>query len=129
MKFRVLKIIDLTYRRFQMPKRGARSGGKYGGDHTTVIPAAGAICDIANACPHVTRISPGFLKTGLKTNTGPRRVKLTRQNGGILLSVRDSISHQEIRVYTGDVQEAMLAIARGARNAGFRIAFGNADPT
>ena len=101
----------------------SRSGGKYSGNHTTLIPAACTVCDIASACPEVTRISPGFIKAGLKSVNGNRRVKITRNGASILLSVRDNASHQEVHVYATDMHAAIHAIARGARNANISIAF------
>ncbi len=104
--------------------KDSRSGGKYSGNHTTLIPAAAIVCDIAHACPSVTKISPGFIKAGLHSAHGNRRVKITDSEGSILLSVRDNTSHQEVRVYTSDMQAAKLAIARGAINANLGIGFG-----
>ena len=107
-----------------MSTKDSRSGGKYSGNHTTLTPAAALVCDIAHDCPYVTRISPGFLKAGLKSVNGNRRVKLTEDGGQLLLSVRDNASHQEIHVYVSDMHAAKLAIARGARNANLAISFG-----
>jgi hypothetical protein len=82
-----------------MAKKSARAGGKFGGDHTTVIPAAGIIADIAGSCRVVTKISVGFIKAGLPNAKGKRRVKIAVEEGGILLTVRDNTSQQELRVY------------------------------
>lgn len=106
-----------------MSNKDSRSGGKYGGNHTTLIPAAAIVCDIAHDCPAVTRISPGYIKAGLHSVHGQKRVKLIRDDGAILLSIRDNASHQEVRVYTTDMQATMLAIARGARNENIHISF------
>jgi hypothetical protein len=103
--------------------KDSRSGGKYSGNHTTLTPAAALVCDIAHACEHVTRISPGFLKAGLKSVNGNRRVKITRDGAQILLSVRDNASQQEVHVYATDIPAAILAIARGVRNANLAISF------
>lgn len=108
--------------------KDSRKGGKFTGNHTTLIPAAAIICDIADACTSVTKITPGFMKAGLKSVGGQRRVKITSKgNGAILLSIRDNASHQEVHVYASDIQAAKLAIARGARNEGLRIAFGESN--
>jgi hypothetical protein len=103
--------------------KDSRDGGKFSGRHTTLIPAAAIVADIANACDVVYRITPGFINTGLRSVGGKRRVKITKDENHILLSVRDNASQQEVHVYATDVQEAMLAIARGARNANLAIAF------
>jgi len=111
-----------------MSTKGSRSGGKYGGNHTTVIPAAELLCDIADSCLKVTKISPGYIKMGLRSVGGQRRVKISDSDEAILLSVRDNTSHQEVRVWADDHQEAKLAIARGARANGLHISFGNYGP-
>ncbi len=103
--------------------KDSRSGGKFTGNHTTFVPAAVLIADIANKCDAVYRISPGFIKAGLKSANGHRRVKIVKDGGQILLAVRDNASLQEIHVYANDVQAAMHYIARGARDAGLAIAF------
>ncbi|MCR4275637.1 MAG: DUF2103 domain-containing protein [Candidatus Wolfebacteria bacterium] len=108
-----------------MSTKNTRSGGKYGGGHTTMIPAAIIVADIVERQPEVSRISPGILKAGLKSANGQRRVKISDWEGGILLSVRDNTTHQEVRVYTSNSHVTKLAIARGARNAGLHISFGN----
>mgnify|MGYP000010221225 CR=1 FL=1 len=104
--------------------KNSRSGGKFNGNHTTLIPVATTVCDIAATIPEVTRISPGFIKAGLKSVNGHRRVKITDENDKcILLSIRDNKSHQEVTVYVTDIQVARTAIARGIRNAGIAICF------
>ncbi len=107
--------------------KDSRSGGKFTNNHTTLVPAAAIVCDIANKCPSVTKITPGFIKAGIKSANGQRRVKITEKNGAILLSVRDNASHQEVYVYADDAQTAKLTIARGARNHKLNIAFGDKD--
>ncbi len=96
-------------------------GGKYGGGHTTVIPAAGIIADIAHDSAYVTKISVGFIKSGLPNTKGLKRIKITQSEGSLLIAVRDNISHQELRVYATDVLEAKRVIAQGAHKAGFSI--------
>ena len=106
-----------------MSDKYSRSGGKFSGNHTTLIPAAAIVADIAHHCPWVTNISPGFIKAGLKSVSGHRRVKISDDGSSILLSVRDNTSHQEIHVHSRDMQKTKLAIAQGARDAGLNIAF------
>lgn len=102
----------------------SRSGGKFTGNHTTLIPAATIVCDVADACPSVTKITPGFIKGGLRPVNGQRRVKIIERGSALLLSIRDNASHQEVYVYSNDVQATKLAIARGSRDVGLGIAFG-----
>lgn len=110
-----------------MSNKDSRQGGKYTGNHTTLTPVAALLCDIAHNSPHVTRISPGFLKVGLKPANGGRRVKIIDKDGGILLSVRGGTSHQEVHVYVNNLHEARLAIARGARDNNIAISFGRGE--
>ena len=104
-----------------MSKKNTRAGGKYGGSHTTVIPGAGILADIAHNCPYVTKISVGFIKGGLSPTRGIRRVKIATAEGSLLISVRDTIAHQELRVYTSDVALAKQAISTQAKLAGFNV--------
>ncbi|OGG86025.1 hypothetical protein A2392_00980 [Candidatus Kaiserbacteria bacterium RIFOXYB1_FULL_46_14] len=105
----------------------SRSGGKFSGNHTTLSPTASVVADIASQCSSVTKISPGFLKSGLKSANGNRRLKIRDNGVCIVLQVRDNISHQEIYVYVSDMQAAKLAIAKGARNAGLAISFNDKE--
>ena len=107
-----------------MGNKDSRAGGKFSGNHTTLIPAAVIVADIANKCPFVTEISPGFIKSGLKSANGHRRVKISDVGGNVLLGIRDNTSFQEVHVYSRNMQATKLAIAIGARNAGLSIAFG-----
>lgn len=107
-----------------MSNKYSRSGGKFSGNHTTLSPAACLVADIAHMCSAVTKISPGFLKAGLKSVNGQKRVKITDDGSQLLLAVRDNTSHQEVHVYTNDMQTAKLAVAQGARTAGLHISFG-----
>ncbi len=109
-----------------MATKNTRSGGKFSNNHTTLIPAAVIIADIASDCPFTYNISPGVIKAGLGSVNGQRRVKIINLgNKSILLAVRDNASQQEIQVYTHNSHETILAIARGARNAGLHISFEN----
>ena len=95
----------------------SRAGGKYTGNHTSLIPLAATLCDIAHKSLTVTKISPGFIKAGLRSVSGQRRVKITQDSSGILLAVRDNASHQEVRIYATDVAEAIQAISNGAKTS------------
>jgi len=108
-----------------MATKTTRSGGKFGGSHTTLTDAAIIVADIVVRLPNVEKISPGYISSGLKPTSGGRRVKIENRGSNILLSIRGTITLQEVSVFTGDVQETMLAIAKGARDKGFHISFGN----
>jgi len=108
-----------------MPKKNSRSGGKFCGSHTTIIDAAEGLIDTANSQPEVYKISLGFIKAGLHSMNGNRRVKIIDVDGGVLVSVRGNTTHQEATIYTHNNQSTKLAIARAARNVGISISFGN----
>ncbi len=102
-------------------KKGSRSGGKYTGSHTTVVPGAAVIADIADQCAYVTKIALGYIKGGLPPAKGLRRIKILVDTGSLLLTVRDNISQQELRIYTDDVESALRVIKEGAIEKGFSI--------
>lgn len=108
-----------------MPKNHL-AGGKYTGSHSTVIPMARIICEIANASADVSKISLGFIKTGLRSN-GVQSLKIIDDGASILLIVKGNTSAQELRVYAnkGKTQDVKQAIAQGASNKGLRVTFRN----
>lgn len=108
-----------------MSKREKRSGGKFGGSHTTFIPVAAIAADIAVACYHVTNVSSGIIDLPRKKSGNRRHVKIIDVESRILLAVTDGAAHQDVRVYASDVQEAKLFIARGVRDKDISISFGN----
>jgi hypothetical protein len=106
-----------------MSTQNHRAGGKYCGSHTTIISAATLMTDFASTLDAVTKIHLGFIKAGLPSVSGDRRVKFTDDNGSILLKVRDNTSHQEVRIYTSNIQETRTSLAREARNQHLNISF------
>lgn len=104
-----------------MANKHSRAGGKFTGSHTTLSPAASVIADIAAQCAAVTRISPGFLKAGLPSIQGKRRVKITNDGSRLLLTVRDNTSSQEVHVYMTDAKRVIEIINRDASEAGFTV--------
>ena len=110
-----------------MSKVGHRQGGKFGGSHTTLIPLAELLADIAAGEDEVTNVVPGFIKAGLRSVSGQRRVKITDVIGGVLLSIRDNTSHQEVRVYTTDIHKTKLALSKATRNNDVHLCFGKTE--
>ena len=104
-------------------KKDHRSGGKFGSSHTTVVPAAGLLCDIAEREKEVTKISLGFIKSGLRSLEGKKRAKVTVRQGNLLLSVRDNSSNQEITIYTTDTHKTKRALYRGGLDEGIEVSF------
>jgi hypothetical protein len=104
-------------------KKDHRSGGKYSGSHTTVIPAAAFLADVADLQPEVTKIALGYIKAGLPSIEGKRRAKITERQGNLLVMIRDNTSHQEITVYTNDPPKSKRAIYRGGLKHGIEVSF------
>jgi hypothetical protein len=97
--------------------------GKLRGPHSTVIEAAWRFLPQVLRDPSITGISPGFITAG-KRSSGRSSIKISDEDGWLLLSVRGGTAHQELRIFTSDAQTAKLAIARAASNASFHISFG-----
>ena len=100
-----------------------RDGGKFKGKHTTLIDLAAKVVDIADELPKVTGISAGYIQSGNAVSGGTRKVKIGEGKGSILLTVRQSRSVQEIRVFSPDVEKTRLALARALRDQGIPISF------
>lgn len=101
-----------------MATKTSRAGGKYTGNHTTLIPAAVRLCTYAEKCDAIIRITPGFIKAGLPSVSGNRRVKIEQAGPtAVKLSVRDNTSHQEVYCYTRSSEDTLLAIAALAAGA------------
>ncbi|MBX9906549.1 DUF2103 domain-containing protein [Patescibacteria group bacterium] len=92
----------------------SRSGGKYTRAHSTLIPFATEICDALNIQPEVTKISLGFITSGLRSSNNNRRLKIKGDIGSLLLSVRDNKATQEIRIYTSDLEKTKRDIVKYA---------------
>jgi hypothetical protein len=89
--------------------KASRAGGKFTGNHTTIIESASKFMDALAKCEHVTKITPGKIKSGLSAlRTGGTRIKLRKELRAIHITVRGNISLQEFYVYATD---ANLAIA------------------
>ncbi len=101
--------------------KGARAGGKVTGTHTTVVPAAGQVVDILQKNSEVKKIVLGYIKAGLPTTKGLRRVKISQDGACLMLAVRDNTSHQEIIVYANDLVVAKKEIAAQIAKLGFKV--------
>ncbi len=107
-----------------MATKNHRSGGKFSGSHTTAIDAVITLVDKAANQPEVTKISLGLIKPGLSPAGGQRRVKISEEEGAILLQVRDNTSQQVVRVYSDNFQETKMTLARHVRENGLHLSFG-----
>lgn len=86
------------------------------------MSGAAVIADIADQCAYVTKIALGFIKGGLPPAKGLKRLKMRIDNGSLLLTVRDNISQQELRVYTNECDKVQKMIIDGAKKKGFLVA-------
>ena len=82
-----------------MANKNHIQGKKKGGNHTTIIDAAIEVVKYVQSLEQVSRVSPGFIKSGLKGGV-QHRIKIAEEKGSLLLKVRGGLSFQEIRVYT-----------------------------
>ncbi|PIX90267.1 MAG: hypothetical protein COZ29_00910 [Candidatus Moranbacteria bacterium CG_4_10_14_3_um_filter_45_9] len=111
-----------------MSNKGHRSGGKFGGSHTTMIPLAGVFVDSIVKRPCVTKISAGYIKAGLSPANGNRQVKVYDTQGGIWLRVRDNTTRQDVLVCTTDIPETKRVLHQVASKRRVRFRLGeNAD--
>ena len=104
-------------------KKDHRAGGKFGGSHTTLIPAAGILADVAHQQGEVRKISLGLITASLSSVNGKRRAKVQKRLGNLLVSVRDNTTRQEIVIYTDDPQKTMRSLYRGGRDEGIEVSF------
>lgn len=100
-----------------------RDGGKIRGTHTTFTELAAKVTDIITKLADVRGVSPGLIRNGKGFTGGANRVKIGEYSGGILLTVRQSRSIQELRVLVTTMQEAKLAVARALRDNDIPISF------
>ncbi len=107
-----------------MSSKNHRSGGKFGGGHTTFIELALPLVDEASTYSEVTKISSGFIINDGHSASDTRRVKFTDHSGSLLLKVRSKIASQEVRVYSKNIQETRTKLARFARSQRMIIGFG-----
>jgi len=94
-----------------MAGRINKSGGKYGGRHTSFIALAGELAKVLEHDERVSKISPGVIKAGLPNVSGDKRIKLIEQPSCVLVRVRENISIQEFRVYGIDMID-MIELVR-----------------
>ena len=100
-----------------------RNGGKRRGGHSTLIDLADEVIGLIEKLSEVTGFSPGHIRVGQSVAGGARKVKIGEATGSLLLTVRQSMSVQEIRVYGPNLQAAKLEIARKLRNNQIPISF------
>jgi hypothetical protein len=101
-----------------------RHGKKFSSNHTTLLDLSAVMVDIAAKYPEVRMITPGVVENGSGVKGGiSRKVKFAWIKGGLLMTVRQSRSVQDVYVYTSDIQTTMVALARAARDREIPIGF------
>lgn len=105
-----LNDILMIKRYIQCMSKNSRNGGKFSGNHTSLIPAAALLSDYLSKCSSIKKISPGVIKAGLSPLRGKRRVKLSHKSPAILLSVRDNTSQQEVYLYSDDLERTIKTL-------------------
>ena len=100
-----------------------RDGKKIRGTHTTFIDLAAEVCDLVCKLTEVEGVSPGIIQCGKGVSGGMRKVKIGDFSGGIILTVRQSRSVQELRLFASNIPAARLATARTLRNHDIPISF------
>lgn len=84
-------------------------------NHTSLIPIAVKVLEGIGKNNEITKISPGFIKAGLRSTGGKRRIKINKLNTNcILLSIRGNTSHQEITIYSEDIKKTSKALSEVA---------------
>lgn len=103
--------------------KDSRNGGKYSGNHTSLIPAAVLVCDYLAKCQSVSKISPGIIKAGLSSLRGKRRIKASRKFPALFLSIRDNASQQEVYLYSDDIDKTLGTLTIFCQKNNFNLSF------
>lgn len=97
-----------------MAGRISRSGKKFAGKHSSYTKMAGDLVSVLEKDPAVKKISAGIIKTHLPNLKGRKRVKIIDEGACLLLRIRGNISQQEVRIYSYDKAEVVLALRQYA---------------
>lgn len=103
--------------------KNSRNGGKFSGNHTSLIPAAVLVCDYLSKCSSVTKISPGIIKAGLSSLRGKRRIKMSEKFPALLLSIRDNASQQEVYLYSDNIERTLKTLENFSVKNNFNLSF------
>ena len=81
--------------------------------HTSLTDSAKQIVLILDRDSHVSKISAGFIKAGLRPlKSGTKRIKINQSKKYLLLSVRGNTSHQELHVYTDNPEQTIANLQK-----------------
>ncbi len=95
--------------------------GQLRGNHRTLTDLALQVVDLAKTLPGVRGVSPGYIQAG--KGGGKRKVKIADGKGCLLLTVRQSHTIQEVRIFSLDLRATKLALARALRDQDIPISF------
>ena len=103
-----------------MSTKTTRAGKRYSGKHTTVIPLAGEVCDIAEKLPVdvVKKISLNIIRAGLRR--GPKRVKIRDEGTRAVVTIKDVVCMQKIFIF-GDVKEISFQLKNKLEEKGHSV--------
>jgi hypothetical protein len=89
----------------------SRAGGKFTGNHNTLIEQAALVADYAVQSSLCYKVSPGLIKGGLRSVSGKFRVKFTTlDNGNIKAEVRGNNAKQIVHLYTDNAENLVKAL-------------------
>jgi len=104
-----------------MTKKKNRSGGKFGGRHTTFIPGAAQIADEAIKYEEVSKVIPGIINSGLRSSSNQKRVKITPEENKLFVAVRENTNHQTIIVCTSYPEQVRDRLQQQALQLNFDL--------
>jgi len=90
-----------------------RAGGKFGGDHTTVIGVAEPVVDEAQQIPQVSKIVLGIIKHIGNGRTG---IKFKPIQSGLKAVIRGNGCIQKIYFYTSEPATAQQQLQQAFHN-------------
>lgn len=103
----------------------AKKSNKITKSHTSSIEAAKPILKVLENDSDVTKISLGRIKSGLSNVGGNHRVKITvLSEKALRLSIRGNISHQEITVFTKEIEKTQNLLVVWAKKMNYQVATG-----
>ena len=94
---------------------------KFGGSHTSLIPAAKIIVSELIKYDVVKKISPGIISSYRGKNGRRKNIKISSSKSSILLTVTDNSNNQKIRIYTDDIETVKNLIDKKLVEKGFTI--------
>lgn len=114
---------DQTLGGSSMGKHISRSGGKYGGAHTTLTHTAALVANIANKSPLVSKISPGHINPGKGRGRSKRRVVIVMLMTCVKLNIKGDGGVQEVRVFGSEMRQIASWLQDQLAQDGFDVTY------